>query len=125
MAVESEKYGETRAALKADPIIQEMARELIQAWHADKVDPFETGLMNVALRQYDERGGTIKGHIGGPIEAIREIIIEDTEKVHAKMVSALERNKTSDKETLDFVAEFKGELEVMLKHISDWRARQL
>lgn len=65
-------YGETIAALKADPIIIEMAATITKADVAGGIHG--TGFMQAALAEYNRRGGRVNTHIGGPAEAIAEIV---------------------------------------------------
>jgi hypothetical protein len=80
--IESEDYGKTRALLKRDPIIKAMANEITLT--GGPVDAFahESGtpkfpFMKSALDEYHKRGGKVETHIGGPAEAILELLKED------------------------------------------------
>lgn len=80
--IESPHYARTRARLMADPIVQTMAREMIDDLGAaaalDRTGAdtghIAFGFMNAALREYAKRGGTQSGHIGGVAEAMVAII---------------------------------------------------
>lgn len=75
--IEAEHYGETRARLVADPIIQQMAHELRDMDVAELVHASGTPrheFMMAALREWQTRGGDGNTHIGGPAEAILEIL---------------------------------------------------
>jgi hypothetical protein len=67
--IEADHYRETRAKLKADPILQGMVQEL----RDDDVCACQVD-MNAALQEYKRRGGTVQTHIGGPVQAIRELM---------------------------------------------------
>lgn len=64
-------YAETIKKLKADPIIQEMAASI----PAD-FDLTSWNFMTRSLDVYKERGGVVETHIGGPAEAIAELVAE-------------------------------------------------
>lgn len=73
--IEAEHYRTTRAALAADPIIIGMYETLpVPLRMALATDTVPTAdqwpLTQIALRTYNERGGTIATHIGGPREAL-------------------------------------------------------
>ena len=77
VVIEDTSYGETRKALFVDPLITAMAVEIadaIKAGHLTRADLDEWSFTVAALRQYNERGGTVDTHIGGPAEVIRTII---------------------------------------------------
>jgi len=81
MTIEASHYGETRAALKADPIIQDMAggcKHIPLAELAYEDGGPKGDFMMAALREYNARGGAIPTHIGGPAEAILELLREET-----------------------------------------------
>jgi hypothetical protein len=69
----AEHYKEAVENLKRDPIIQKMADELKDAW-AVRTDTWEFN--SSALYEYHKRGGKVETHIGGPAEAIRELVEE-------------------------------------------------
>lgn len=64
----SQRYKETVEKLLNDPIIQKLVSEappgVTEEWLQG------TEFINSSLRAYQERGGTIETHIGGPAEAI-------------------------------------------------------
>jgi hypothetical protein len=70
-------YGETVAALMADPIIIDMAAGLA-AVPMDKIVHPAGGarheFMMAALDEYHTRGGKIGTHIGGPAEALLNLL---------------------------------------------------
>lgn len=77
MAIEAAHYGETRARLKADPIVREMAATVatehlpqLAAWDGTPRFAF----MQAANREYAARGGQDGGHIGAVAEAIIELV---------------------------------------------------
>jgi hypothetical protein len=86
---ESAKYAESIEALKADPIIKEMAQAIIIdpelaplpidvvlfRFAASEGTP-RWAFMNHALEEYHNRGGTIPTHIGGPARAILALVKE-------------------------------------------------
>jgi hypothetical protein len=74
MAIEADHYREHREALKADPIIQQMTRDLAGVVQAGIVDVDSWSFMRAAMNEYRRRGGTIPAHIGGPAEAIRALL---------------------------------------------------
>ncbi len=57
-------YEQVVALLMRDPILVEMARE-VPLLAVEK-----SGFIERAWHEYRRRGGTIKGHLGGPGEAI-------------------------------------------------------
>ena len=77
-------YDETVKALMADPIIQAMVKGLVNdpsldaktAVHNLITSGWAPGFMQVALREYTARGGKVPTHIGGPAEAITNILRE-------------------------------------------------
>lgn len=77
-------YDVTVSALKADPIIQAMVKGLVNdpsieaktAVHNLITTGWAPGFMQVALREYQARGGKVETHIGGPAEAITAILRE-------------------------------------------------
>lgn len=81
-ALTADHYRNTVQALKADPIIGQMAAELNLA-----ADPLagatdENGqptfnFMQAANREYARRGGRIEAHIGGVAEAITGLLADD------------------------------------------------
>lgn len=71
-SIRAAHYAETVAALEADPIIIEMAATITKADVAGGIHG--TGFMQAALGEYNRRGGKIQTHIGGPAEAIAEIV---------------------------------------------------
>lgn len=78
--LESDDYRKTREALKADPIIRDMAggvrdHPLDELQHEDGNPRWE--FMSAALEEYKSRGGKIATHIGGPAEAILMILKEN------------------------------------------------
>lgn len=83
MAIEAEHYQATRDALKADPIIGRLVAELRIPMRAGalKFSDIEHGeggprhdFMMASLREYQDRGGQVGGHIGGPAEAILALL---------------------------------------------------
>lgn len=68
----SAKYRETVDALKRDPIILTMADEIRGTVSASDLASYD--FMTAALREYNARGGKISTHIGGPSEAVRELL---------------------------------------------------
>jgi len=78
--IEAEHYGQTRKALKADPIIRDMAGGLAGVPMSELVHEEGTPrheFMMAALREYQARGGQIGTHIGGPAEALLELLREE------------------------------------------------
>lgn len=80
-AIEAGHYDETRAALKADPIIRDMVEglrgvALDELCHPGGGARFE--FMAAALKEYQGRGGTVPVHIGGPAEALLALLREET-----------------------------------------------
>lgn len=81
--IESDRYRRTREALKQDPIVQAMAREMRDAWDASSEEFVDgTGsprmwLMSSSNREYAERGGTLSGHIGAVAEAVVALLREE------------------------------------------------
>jgi len=76
MAIEAEHYREVRDQMRADPIIQQMAREV--PWYHQKEFIDKDGhptwqFMSRANATYSIRGGKIGGHIGAVAEAIIEL----------------------------------------------------
>jgi hypothetical protein len=69
IVIQAEQYGDTEAALAADPIIVGMAAGI-----PDDVDLSGWSFTTNALAEYRERGGTIVTHIGGPAAAIRALV---------------------------------------------------
>jgi hypothetical protein len=69
--IEAGHYEEKRNELMADPIIQKMADEIPDG---AEVDYSAWGFISKALDEYKQRGGQIQTHIGGPAEAIRNIV---------------------------------------------------
>lgn len=82
--IEGDDYRKTREALKADPIIQDMAggvkKEITSiddlAWPESGTPRHEFTM--AALREYQARGGKIGSHIGGPAEAILMILKDES-----------------------------------------------
>lgn len=88
--IESNEYGETRKALKEDPIIQNMAAEIQRCMNLNAAlaafthngtqrgtnegDGPTFNFMTRALDEYAKRGGNVGTHIGGPAEAILAIL---------------------------------------------------
>lgn len=71
--MEAAHYEKTRRALTADPIVKAMYEDLpaelrLALSHETVEDRY--GLMTMVLREYNDRGGEISTHIGGPLEAL-------------------------------------------------------
>lgn len=83
--IESDKYREEEATLKADPIIVAMAAEIREGIDAGavKISDFAKdgsavfGFMSDAGDEYRKRGGTKAESIGGPARAILALLKED------------------------------------------------
>jgi hypothetical protein len=75
IVIESEEYQQCRDALAQDPIIQAMAANAPEG-----VDFTSWEFISAASRYYHTAGGTYDGplHIGGPAEAIRQILGRDS-----------------------------------------------
>lgn len=73
--IRSPEYAKTIKKLKADPIIQEMAASI-----PEKFDITSWNFMTRSLDVYKERGGVVETHIGGPAEAIAELVAERKQK---------------------------------------------
>ena len=69
VVIESRDYADTVTELRKDPIIMKMAATLPR-----NVDTSEWSFVSLASRHYHEQGGTIQTHIGGPAEAIRQLL---------------------------------------------------
>lgn len=69
VVLESEEYQQARDALVLDPIIQGMAANA-----PTDVDLTSWEFVSVASRYYHTHGGKVPCHIGGPAEAIRQIL---------------------------------------------------
>lgn len=85
--IEGPEYQKTRDALKDDPIIQAMATEMTVAWETNRFEFVHPAKVNERFqprwefmsgcgREYHRRGGELGHHIGGPAEAIIEILTE-------------------------------------------------
>lgn len=77
VTIQAAHYGETEAALAADPIILGMAADI----PADTAKTMLDGdpnwrFMQAALDTYKERGGEIPTHIGGPARAVQAVLRE-------------------------------------------------
>lgn len=75
MTIQAAHYGETVEALKADPIIIQMAIE-IEPLNLPAEELRSWNFIQRALDIYKERGGQIGTHIGGPAEAIAKTLQE-------------------------------------------------
>ncbi len=81
--IESPEFARTRVRLAADPIVQAMACELIADLGlsaALEMTGAETGriplgFMTSALAEYNRRGGTCSGHIGGVAEGMVKVLV--------------------------------------------------
>ena len=71
-------YDRVERFLALDPIIQQMAEEIVKARKggAGPYDLEDWYFIRGALGEYRARGGDIQTHIGGPAAAIRHIIKE-------------------------------------------------
>jgi hypothetical protein len=81
MALEAEHYQQTREALAKDPILIAMFHQLPAEMQLrlafDEIPTSEEWhLTQSALHAYNNRGGTIPTHIGGPREALTIIAKE-------------------------------------------------
>jgi hypothetical protein len=80
VVIQAAHYVENEAALMRDPLIQQMAGELLaansraQVTHADAPDETTHDFMLAALREYTNRGGKLAEHIGGPSNACMKVI---------------------------------------------------
>lgn len=75
VAIVASHYGDTVDAIKADPVMQRMANEVIQGIiKGEDIKLYETNWTLMTLRGYSANGGTVQGHIGGPVEALRAIV---------------------------------------------------
>lgn len=79
MTIQANHYGKTVKALKADPIIIGMVEgvsnvPMDQLQHEDGTP--RHNLMMRALDEYHRQNGKIDTHIGGPAEAILELLKE-------------------------------------------------
>lgn len=78
--MEAAHYAEARRKLAADPIIRQMyddlPDELRRAVAYREVED-RSSLMTMALREYNDRGGEVDTHIGGPLEALEIVARED------------------------------------------------
>lgn len=73
--IRDRSYREAVDDLKKDPIIKAMVKEVANlAFRQDQLDDYQT--MMTAAAEYISRGGEISTHIGGPIEAIKELLNE-------------------------------------------------
>ena len=80
MTIRADHYAATERALRADPIIQDMAEEIRQDRRggADISDDLLESWQFIqgALSEYRAREGTVQTHIGGPATAIRQLLKE-------------------------------------------------
>lgn len=78
----SPKYKEEVEILKKDPIILAMVKEIKD--HPEHVsywkEKFDSGMMNTVNKQYHSRGGKKATSIGGPLEAIKELLKENIDE---------------------------------------------
>jgi hypothetical protein len=78
--MEAAHYEEARRKLAADPIIRKMYEDLPddlrRAVAYEEVED-RSSLMTMALREYNDRGGEVPTHIGGPLEALEIVARED------------------------------------------------
>jgi hypothetical protein len=68
-------YRQTLASLRDDPIIQDMALELLcDLGDQARVRVNDPDFMLLAIREYQRRGGKVPTHIGGPAHVIRMVV---------------------------------------------------
>jgi hypothetical protein len=120
-------YGQTVEALKQDPIIQQMANELFDGWSRNMVNPFETWLMMRALDMYKDRGGTVGSHIGGPIEAVRDLMLDmllKQERVTIDLMSEAEKADPQDVEQVKLLRRAYSSLMRMKVQVVEWQREE-
>jgi hypothetical protein len=76
IVIRAAHYDDTVEKLKADPIIVQMAHEM-DGYSLDELE-WPSGprheFMMATLHEYKSRGGEIGSHIGGPAEAILQLL---------------------------------------------------
>ena len=78
---EADHYRQARRELRDEGIVRSMYEELPQSMRAKLAIGAEpTGLMQMVLREYHNRGGQVGTHIGGPIQVLKEYAREEVSR---------------------------------------------